>query len=205
MSAACSRGSIDICARLSIWKTPIVSRARDHRIDRGLLARAGSPASAPRRNASAIRSKPLRRQVSMPSASTSTFKMPSASRSSLSHSMVVRSSIAALTIGTTSSSRSRVMTKPPYAARDGAESRSVPRRAQAPAPAAARVGSSPACATSRRSTRLARAAPDRARQAPPTTSSERPKALPTSRMAPSGAIGDHASRSGRRARGRIAR
>ncbi len=23
--AACSRGSIDICARLSIWKTPIVS------------------------------------------------------------------------------------------------------------------------------------------------------------------------------------
>ena len=49
----------------------------------------------------------------MPSASTSIFRMPSASRSSLSHSMVVRFSIAALAMGTTSSSRERVMTKPP--------------------------------------------------------------------------------------------
>ena len=49
----------------------------------------------------------------MPSASTSTFRRPSASRSSLSHSMTVRSSIAAFSIGTTSSSRLRVMTKPP--------------------------------------------------------------------------------------------
>ena len=49
----------------------------------------------------------------MPSASTSTLRRPSASRSSLSHSMTVRSSIAAFSIGTTSSSRLRVMTKPP--------------------------------------------------------------------------------------------
>ena len=49
----------------------------------------------------------------MPSASTSTFRMPSASRSSLSHSIMVRSSIAAFSIGTSSSSRPRVMTKPP--------------------------------------------------------------------------------------------
>jgi hypothetical protein len=39
-------------------------------------------------------------QVSMPSASTSTFMRPSASMSSLSHSMKVRSSMAALPIGT---------------------------------------------------------------------------------------------------------
>ena len=49
----------------------------------------------------------------MPSPSTSTLRMPSASRSSLSHSTKVRSSIAPLPIGTTSSSRLRVMTKPP--------------------------------------------------------------------------------------------
>ena len=49
----------------------------------------------------------------MPSPSTSTLRMPSASRSSLSHSTMVRSSIAPFTIGTTSSSRLRVMTKPP--------------------------------------------------------------------------------------------
>jgi hypothetical protein len=42
----------------------------------------------------------------MPSASTSTLRMPSASISSLSHSMTVRSSIAAFSIGTSSSSRS---------------------------------------------------------------------------------------------------
>ena len=52
-------------------------------------------------------------QVSMPSASTSTFMMPSASMSSLSHSMKVRSSMAALPMGTVSSSRPRVSTKPP--------------------------------------------------------------------------------------------
>ena len=50
---------------------------------------------------------------SMPSASTSIFNMPSASKSSLSHSMKVRSSIAALPIGTSVSSRSLVITKPP--------------------------------------------------------------------------------------------
>ena len=49
----------------------------------------------------------------MPRPSTSILRMPSASRSSLSHSTKVRSSIAALPIGTTSSSRLRVMTKPP--------------------------------------------------------------------------------------------
>ena len=49
-------------------------------------------------------------QVSMPSASTSTFIMFKASTSSLSHSMKVRSSIAALPIGTYVSSRSCVST-----------------------------------------------------------------------------------------------
>ena len=60
-----------------------------------------------------MRSKHLRMQVSMPSASTSTLSMPSASMSSLSHSRKVRSAMAPLWIGTVSSSRSRVSTKPP--------------------------------------------------------------------------------------------
>ncbi len=33
VSAACSRGSIDICARDSIWNTPTVSARRDHLVD----------------------------------------------------------------------------------------------------------------------------------------------------------------------------
>ena len=52
-------------------------------------------------------------QESMPSASTSTFIRPSASMSSLSHSMKVRSAMAALPIGTVSSRRAGVSTKPP--------------------------------------------------------------------------------------------
>ena len=52
-------------------------------------------------------------QVSIPSARTSTLRMPSASMSSLSQQMTVRSSIAAFSIGTSSSSRPSVMTKPP--------------------------------------------------------------------------------------------
>ena len=62
---------------------------------------------------SARRSSALRMQVSIPSASTSTLRMPSASMSSLSQQMTVRSSIAAFSIGTSSSSRPSVMTKPP--------------------------------------------------------------------------------------------
>ena len=49
----------------------------------------------------------------MPRPSTSILRMPSASRSSLSHSTKVRSAMAPLPIGITSSSRLRVMTKPP--------------------------------------------------------------------------------------------
>ena len=52
-------------------------------------------------------------QPSMPRPSTSTFMNFSASMSSLSHSMIWRSSIAAGSIGTRSSSRSCVSTKPP--------------------------------------------------------------------------------------------
>ena len=52
-------------------------------------------------------------QPSMPRPSTSTFMNFSASISSLSHSMTCRLSIAAGSTGTSSSSRSRVSTKPP--------------------------------------------------------------------------------------------
>ena len=86
-----------------------------HVVDRsGSSGRARRRACESRgRNDASRNSKPRRMQVSMPSASTSTFMRPSASMSSLSHSMKVRSSIAALPIGTVSSSRSRVRTKPP--------------------------------------------------------------------------------------------
>ena len=49
----------------------------------------------------------------MPSASTSTLSRPSASRSSLSHWITVRSGMAAFSIGTSSASGPREMTKPP--------------------------------------------------------------------------------------------
>ena len=49
----------------------------------------------------------------MPKASTSTLRMPRSFRSSLSHSTTVRSSMAAFSMGTSSSSGPRVMTKPP--------------------------------------------------------------------------------------------
>ena len=52
-------------------------------------------------------------QPSMPRPSTSTFIQRRMSMSSLSHSMTWRSAIAAGSIGTSSSSRSRVSTKPP--------------------------------------------------------------------------------------------
>jgi len=54
-----------------------------------------------------------RMQPSMPRPSTSTFMNFRASMSSLSHSMMARFSIAAGSIGTSSSSRSWVRTKPP--------------------------------------------------------------------------------------------
>ena len=84
-----------------------------HVVDGRVLARDRWRASSRRRRAGAAGRSALRMQVSMPSASTSTFMMPSASISSLSHSMKVRSSIAALPIGTISSRRPRVSTKPP--------------------------------------------------------------------------------------------
>ena len=78
-----------------------------HVVDRRIVARdRRSSVMLAQADACRIRSNALRMQVSMPSASTSTFIRPSASISSLSHSMKVRSSIAALPIGTVSSSRS---------------------------------------------------------------------------------------------------
>ena len=62
---------------------------------------------------SASRSKARRMQPSMPTPSTSTFMIFSSSRSSFSHSITRRSTIVAGSIGTRSSSRSRVRTKPP--------------------------------------------------------------------------------------------
>ena len=62
---------------------------------------------------SARRSRPFFMQVSIPNARMSTFMKRSASISSLSHSTTCRFSMAAGSIGTRSSSRSWVRTKPP--------------------------------------------------------------------------------------------
>ena len=104
---------MDIWARLSTWNTPMRIGPAQHVVDRRVLGRHGRQRRASCRSAARAGRSALRMQVSMPSASTSTLRMPSASRSSLSHSMTVRSSIAAFSIGTSSSSRLRVRTKPP--------------------------------------------------------------------------------------------
>ncbi len=80
--------------------------ARQHVVDGRDRPAAAWRANNPCRNAACRRSSPRRRQLSMPSASTSTFIRPSVSMSSLSHSMKVRSSMAALPMGTVSSRRS---------------------------------------------------------------------------------------------------
>ncbi len=86
--------------------------AADHRVGARILGRDGGEVE---RDALVLGQEIQARfmQVSMPSASTSTFMKRSASMSSLSHSMTWRSSIAAGSIGTSSSSRSWVRTKPP--------------------------------------------------------------------------------------------
>ena len=81
-------------------------RRGDHLVDRRVLGRDGRPGRAHGRDAASSRSNARRMQPSMPRPSTSTFRKPSASMSSLSHSMTGRSSIAAGSIGTSSSSRS---------------------------------------------------------------------------------------------------
>ena len=120
--------------------------------------------------------------VSMPSASTSTFIRPSASMSSLSHSMKVRSFIAALPIGTVSSSRRLVSTKPPTCCErwrgkpSSSVARSTARRISG------LVGSRPAwrmCSSGTPSPQLPQTVPASAA----VMSSVSPSALPTSRMA----------------------
>jgi hypothetical protein len=85
-----SRGSMFIWARLSTWNTPMASPL--HSMSYTALSFWGTVASSnffslPLGALAWIRSKALRMQVSMPSASTSTFMMARVSRSSLSHSM----------------------------------------------------------------------------------------------------------------------
>ena len=102
-----------ICARLSTWNTPSESPFAQHRIDRRIFARDARQRLDGARGAAPSRSRHLRMQVSMPSASTSILRMPSASMSSLSHSMKLRSGIAPLPIGTVSISGPWVRMKPP--------------------------------------------------------------------------------------------
>ena len=135
----------------------------------------------------------LRMQVSMPSASTSTLRMPSASRSSLSHSTTVRSSIAALPIGTSSSSRSaREDEAADMLGEMARKADQLARRARASGAAVGSVGSRPDLACTCFALRLvARTSPRSCWPSAAVTSSERPNTLPTSRMAPRGAIADH--------------
>ena len=172
-----------ICARLSTWKTPMriaLAAACRRRPDRPAGRRRGRSRRPP---CWRIRSNALRMQVSMPSASTSTFISPSASMSSLSHSMKVRSSIAALPIGTISSSRPRVSTKPPTCCERW---RGKPSSRVAKSTRAADhriVGIEPGLADMRSSRDVAAPAAPLRRGERAVTSSVRPSALPTSRMA----------------------
>ena len=119
----------------------------------------------------------------MPSASTSTLSMPSASRSSLSHSMTVRSSIAAFSIGTISSSRLRVMTKPPTCC-DRWRGKPISSSASMQHLLEPRIGGIEAGAARFVFVDAAPSTSPRACSASaPIVSSDSPNALPTSRMA----------------------
>ena len=108
-----SRGSIAICARLSIWNTPTVSARRIMLVGFRIVLRDRSQVVARCSCALCRSSKDRRMQPSMPRPSTSTFMNLRISMSFLSHSMTCRFSMAAGSIGTRSSSRSCVRTKPP--------------------------------------------------------------------------------------------
>ena len=121
--------------------------------------------------------------LNIPSPSTSIFRMPSASRSSLSHSTKVRSGMAPLPIGITSSSRSARDDEAADMLREMArESRSISRASAADLPHAPAVGD-----RARPRDGFGASPPPPPPQieddSAPMVSSERPKALPTSRIA----------------------
>ena len=127
----------------------------------------------------------------MPSASTSTFIMPSASMSSLSHSMKVRSSIAALPIGTDLVEPSARQDEAADMLREVArEADELRRRAPAARRISGSAGSSPACRICAIDPCACPSCPRPCWPVAAVTSSVRPSALPTSRMALRGTIAD---------------
>ena len=106
------RGSICICARLSIWKTPVVSAA--------LIRRKTSSSSSGTRERSmrSPRTRPISVTArstadSIPSPSRSILRKPASAQESLSHCAICRPSMAAGTTGQSSVNGLVESTMPP--------------------------------------------------------------------------------------------
>ena len=174
----------------------MVSARCSHPVDRRSSS-AGLPrhdrrARDARHSAECRSSNARRRQVSMPSASTSTLRMPRASMSSLSHSMTVRLFHRRVRDRHQASS-SRIAGDDEAAdmlARDGAESPSAPAPASSTCVSVGSSGSSPSSSALRSRRRRPSTSPTACWSSAPMVSSERPKTLPTSRMRASAAVGD---------------
>ena len=178
------RGSICICARLSIWKTPVVSALR--------IARNVSASSSGIRERSirsprtrAISSTQRSTADSIPSPSRSIFKKPASAHESLSHCTIWRPSIAAGCTGQTSISGSVEITIPPgcWETWRGSPQISAASRSSArQRPVAARPP--PIASAMSRSTSSARAYTLTIRATRSISPGGSPSALPRSRTAP---------------------
>ena len=110
--AACG-GAICICARLSIWKTPMVSAPGCRRRRRVVERDAREVDCLAVQSTSAISSTHSSTAESIPSPSRSIFRKPASAQESLSHWQICRPAIAAGCTGTSSTSGRVEMTIPP--------------------------------------------------------------------------------------------
>ena len=146
------RGSICICARLSIWKTPVVSAARiDSKVSSSSSGIRERSSRSPR--ARPISSTQRSTAESIPSPSRSILRKPASAQESLSHWTICRPSIAAGTTGQTSISGRVEITIPPGCWEEwrGRPIDLAGRARAAPASAARRRARAPIAATTSRS------------------------------------------------------
>ena len=183
------RGSICICARLSIWKTPVVSALR---IARNVSA---SSSGIRERSIRSPRTRPIsstQRSTadSIPSPSRSIFRKPASAHESLSHCTIWRPSIAAGCTGQTSISGSVESTIPPgcWEAWRGRPQISAASRSSA---RQRPVAGAPA-----------RRSPRRCRARPPRRARRRSPSAPPARSRPAAAPAPCRGRAPRRATGR---
>ena len=206
LRAACNRGSIDICARDSIWNTPMVSARPDHVVDAGVLGRDvatcsnGLPAIAALDQIERVadrREHAQRQHIDLQHAQRIEIVLVPLDDGA--------SAMAAFSIGTSSHSGPCEMTKPPTCCdRCRGKPRSCRRARAAACTTAACRDRSPLRAGAPAT--LPRVPPVRWLFASRSTCVESsPSALPTSRTALLRPIGDDRRRQARRGRGRICR